>query len=328
MIPRREFITLLGGATGAWPVVARAERAPHRWRIGMLETISREQNERNVTAFTTGMREFGQQEGDHFDIYYRFVQGRYETFPALASELIGQGPDVIVVRTTPAALALKRATTTLPIVMSAVADPVGVGIVASLSRPGGNITGLSSFHSELEAKRVEILKELLPSINHVATIKNFGNPTTSQQWEDIRSAANLLKIEATALDVRAVADLQGAFEEAVKRKIDALIVSTGATTQASQRMIVELAARHKLPAIYTEREFVDDGGLMSYGVSYARLYFQAARFVDRILKGSRPADLPIEQPTKMELVINLKTAKALGLTIPEAFLLRADEVIE
>ena len=324
---RREFITLIGGAA-AWPLAARAQQTGKVWRIGILEPISAALNAANFDALRRGLRELGYTEGRNLIIEYRSADGRAERFPALAAELVRLKVDLIVTRGTPAVLAAKNASGALPVVMAASGEPLGVGVVAGLAHPGGNVTGLSAFSIATEQKRVELLREIVPGITRLAALYNMSNPVSPPRWEEIKTVARSLGIEPELLDVRTPEDLGPGFEAVTRRRVDALIVGNDGLIQANRRSIVDLAARHKLPAIYAYREIVDGGGLTSYGVSYSHLYFRAASFVDKIFKGAKPTDLPVEQPTKFELVINLKTAKALGLSIPEAFLLRADEVIE
>jgi putative tryptophan/tyrosine transport system substrate-binding protein len=245
----------------------------------------------------------------------------------LATELVRLNVDLIVTRGTPAALAAKSATGTIPVVMAASGDPVGSGIVSSLARPGGNVTGLSSGITESFPKRVELLAELLPRLKRLAAILNMGNPVVPPQWSIIQASARSLGVEAQLLDVRRPEDLQGAFDAAAKRRAEAVVVGLDSVTQANLRPIAELAAKQRLPSIYPAKDYAKAGGLMAYGSSDFAMYHRAAVFVDKIFKGAKPADLPIEQPMKWEFVINLKTAKALGLTIPTSLLARADEVI-
>ena len=325
---RRAFITLLGGAAAAWPLAARAQQPGKVWRIGMLDTSSQEFNEANLAAFRQGLRELGYFEGQNLTIEYRTNAGLSERLPDLVSELLRLKVDVIVLRGTQEAMAVKNATSTVPVVMSAVSDPVGLGIVASLARPGGNFTGLISFAGELTAKNVELLMMMVPTVKLLAYVQDPSNPSTAEQWEDIQRAARKLAIGAKSFDVRNTTDVSRAFATASKDRVDAIYVTVNNVTRANQRQIVGLAAQYKLPAIYQAREFVENGGLFSYAVSYPQLYFRAASYVDKIFKGVKPADLPVEQPTKFELVINMKTAKALGLDLPPMSLARADEVIE
>jgi putative ABC transport system substrate-binding protein len=323
---RRTFIAGLG-STAAWPLGARAQQSKV-WRIGMLDTVQREFNAANLNAFLKGLRELGYVEGQNLAIEYRTASERRELLPELVSELLRLRVDLFAVRGTPEAIAIKNATATLPVVMTAVADPVGAGIVASLAHPGGNFTGMISFTVELAAKRIEMMRELIPTAKLFATIAVPGNPNDTKYWGLIREAAQTLGIEALRFGVRNAEDIIRAFDEARRQRADAVYVDVNSITRANRRLIVELATRIKLPAIYAAREFVDDGGLMTYGVSYPQLYFRAASLVDKIFKGTKPSDIPVEQPTALDLVINLKTAKALGLTIPETLLATADEVIQ
>jgi len=324
---RREFITLLGG-TAAWPLAARAQQAGKVHRIGVLETISTTLNVANFYALREGLRQLGYAEGQNLVIEYRSADGRDDRFPGLARELLALKVDVIVTRGTPAAKAVKNATSTVPVVMTASGDPVGVGLVTSLARPGGNITGLSAIVGELSPKRLELIREIVPGLARIAVLANTSNDAVRRDWARIETAARSLGVQAQLLDLRESDALGPTFDDASARRADALVVVIDAITQANQQRIVDLAMKHRLPAIYSSREFVDAGGLISYGVSYPDLYRRAATYVDKILKGTKPADLPVVQPTKFELVINLKTAKALGIEVPPTLLARADEVIE
>jgi putative tryptophan/tyrosine transport system substrate-binding protein len=327
-LKRREFITLLGGAAVARPLAARAQQGSKSWRIGMLDTASRKLNEANVAAFNKGLRQLGHVEGQNLIIEYRSAEGRNERLPGLVSELLHLKIDIIVLRGTSEALAVKNATTAIPVVMSAVGDPVGSGVVSSLARPGGNITGLSSFVPELETKRLELLREIVPGMKRMGGLRDFRNTGYAISWKQVQTAAQSLAIEVHDFDVRNAEDIRRAFELATRERVAAIIVGIDGVTRGNDRLIAELAASNKLPTIYPAREFADDGGLMAFGVSYPHLYFRAATFVDKIFKGAKPADLPVEQPTELELVINLRTAKALGLDLPATVLARANEVIE
>jgi putative ABC transport system substrate-binding protein len=294
----------------------------------VLETRSAALNAVNIDAFRQGMRELGYVDGQNLEIVYRSSDGHDDRFPRLASDLVGLKVDLILTRGTPASLAAKRASPTIPVVMAAVGDPVGTGLVASLRHPGGTVTGLSFFNVEIYAKRVELLKELLPRATRVAGLFNMGNPVIPIQWKEVERSARSLGIQPQLLDVRRLEDLSPALDAAAREHADALIVALDGLTQANLGLIAGLSAKHRLPSIYGSREYADYGGLISYGPSDPHLYRRASTFVDKILKGAKPAELPIEQPTKFELCINLKTAKALGLTIPPSLLLRADEVIQ
>ena len=324
---RRVFVSAMaGGVLAATSISARAQQAGKVYRIGMLERTSPTTNAANVEAFRLGLRELGYVEGKNVVIDYRSAEGHDERFAGLATELVRLNVDLILTRGTPAALAAKNATRTIPVVITGLADPVGQGIVASLARPGGNITGVSAIVTELYAKRVEILRELLPRASRIAALLNMSNPSIPPAWKEVETAARSLGIQPQLLDVRKAEDLGPAFDGAVRQRADALVVGLDTLTQASQRVIVDLAARHRLPAVYASMEFA--GGLVVYGVNYPDHYRRAASFADKIFKGTPPGDLPVERPTKFELSINLKTAKALGLTIPPSLVQRADQVIE
>ena len=312
----------------AAPLAAEAQPAGKVYRIGVLEPTSMALNAANLDAFRQGLRELGYVEGQNLVIEYRSADGRSERFPDLAAEMVRLKVDVILTRGTPAVMAAKNATRTIPVVMAASGDPVLSGVVSSLARPGGNVTGLSAVVVEVSGKRLELIREVAPGVSRVAALFNMSNPNDALQWKEIETAAPSLRVQLQLLDVRKPSDFAGAFDAAVKGRAGALVVGLDALTWANHRPIVDLAAKHRLPAIYGGREFVNAGGLIAYGVSYPHLYHRAANFVDKILKGAKPADLPVEQPSKFELVINLKTAKTLGLTIPPSLLGRADEVIQ
>jgi putative ABC transport system substrate-binding protein len=325
---RREFIGTLAGGLLAAPLAAEAQQAGKVHRIGMLETTSMALNAADIEAFRQGLRELGYVEGRNYIIEYRSADGRSERFPDLATELVRLKVDVIVTRGTPAVFAAKNATGVIPVVMAASSDPVLSGVVASLARPGGNVTGLSSIVHEVSGKRLELLREIVPGVSRIAVLFVMSNPAEALQWKETEIAASSLRVQLQLLDVRKAGDFGRAFDAAITQRAGALVVGLDTLTQVNHRPIVDLAAKHRLPAIYGAREFVDAGGLIAYGVSYPDLYRRAATYVDKILKGAKPADLPVEQPTKFELVVNLKTAKALGLTIPPSLLQRADEVIQ
>jgi putative ABC transport system substrate-binding protein len=325
---RRTFLGSVSCGVLAVPLGASAQQQGKVWRIGMLETVSRELNAANLDAFQSGLRELGYVEGRNLIIEYRSADGRSERFPGLVAELIGLKVDLIVTRGTPASLAAKRATRTIPVVMANAGEPVETGLVSSLARPGGNITGLSSLSVRIEAKRLGLLRELVPGIARIAALYNMSSPANPPQWKEIETAARSLGVQPQLLDVRKPDDFGPAFDSATRQRADGLIVGQEGLFQANRKLIVQLAAEHRLPAIYRSMEFIEVGGLMAYGPSYPDLYRHAATYIDKIFKGAEPGDLPVEQPTKFELIINLKTAKALGLTIPPALLLRADAVIQ
>jgi putative tryptophan/tyrosine transport system substrate-binding protein len=328
-VRRREFIALLAsaGASGLAPGTVRAE-AGSVYRVGILETMPPERNRANLDALRQGLRELGYFEGQNLRLDYRSADGRADRFPQLAAELVGLPVDVIVTRGTPATEAAKAASATIPIVMAAVGEPLGVGVVKSFARPGGNVTGFTSFVNELAGKRIELLKQAFPSIARVAFLQNIGNPVSPPQWAATQAAARTLGLTVELLDVRSARDIASAFATMAAHKVHALSVGIDGLTQANAATIVRLAGAQKLPTAYPAREFVDAGGLMSYGPSYPDLYRRTADVIDKIFKGARPGDLPVEPAAKLELVVNLKTAKALGLDIPPTLLARADEVIE
>jgi putative ABC transport system substrate-binding protein len=325
---RRTFITLLGGAA-TWPLAARAQQQAGKvWRVGMLETVSATLNAANFNAFTRVMRDLGYVERENLVIEYRSADGSAERFPDLANELVRLSVDLIVTRGTPAALAAKKATTTIPIVMAASGEPLGSGLVASLAQPGGNLTGLSALTSDTYSKRVELLKEIVPRAVRIVALLSMSNPVHVSEWSEIEKATLRLGLVSQLSDIRKRQQIEPAFDTASRQRADALLVANGTLTQSNRRLIVELAAKHRLPAMYAAREFIDAGGLIAYTVSYPDLYRRAATYVDKIFKGAKPANLPVEQPTKFDLIINLKTAKALGLTVPLIMQMTADEVIE
>ena len=309
----------------AWHPTAYSQQVGKVYRIGILESIPAAQNAANLDALRKGLREQGYVEGRNLVIDYRSADGSAERFPDLASELVHRKVDLIVTRGTPAATAAKNATAAIPVVMATMGDPRA--IVASFAHPGGNITGMTTFSTELTAKRIELLKELIPNLARVALLHNMGNPAARAEWEETKTAARSLGLEAELLDVRSPSDIANAVQMAVRRHVDAVLVGADGLTQIQQQAIIDLMARHKLPAAYPARESVESGGLIAYAVNYPDLYFRFATFIDKIFKGAKPGDLPVEQPTKFELAINQKTAKALGLTVPQPLLLRADEVI-
>jgi putative ABC transport system substrate-binding protein len=325
-IGRREFITLLGGAAAAWPHAARAQSSSKVWRIGVLETTSMALNAPNFDAFRQSLRDLGYVERKNLIIEYRSAEGRGERFAELTADLLRLNVDVIVTRGTPAVLAAKKATTTTPIVMAAVGDPLMV--VSSLARPGGNITGLSGYTTDLEAKRAQLIKDLVPGAVQVAGLYNMGNPVAPPQWNQLQMAARKLGIELQLLDIRKNEDIAPAFDAATAQRVEAVVVGIDALTQENRTLIARLAADQRLPAIYVSREYIDAGGLIAYGPIYPDLYRRAAIYVDKILRGVSPSNLAVEQPTKFELIINLKAARAIGIKVPMTLLVRADEVIE
>ena len=323
---RRAFIATLAGGLIAAPLATEAQQAGKVPRVGFLLPGVQATSPRFVDAFRQGLG--GYVEGRTIVIHYRWAEGHAERLPELASELVRLNVDVMVTAGQQATLAAKQATAAIPIVMVGVADPVGTGIVGSLARPGANVTGLSAQAEEYAAKWLELLKAVIPRLARVAVLADPTNPSYSVYWRELRPAARILNVQLHTLDAHQPDDLPEAFAEAARHRVDALVVPQQPFTIRTQSRIVELAAKSRLPAIYNLTETVRIGGLMAYGASLADMYRRAAIYVDKILKGSKPADLPVERPTKFELVINLKTAKALGLTVPQSLLLRADEVIQ
>jgi putative tryptophan/tyrosine transport system substrate-binding protein len=322
---RREFITLFGVATAAWPLGAGAQQAEKVYKLGFLSAGSPNPS---VLADLYALPELGYVEGKNLIVERRFAEDRLDRLPRLAAELVSLKVDVIWTVGTLAPLAAKRATSTIPIVMIAAGDPVGSGLVASLAHPGGNVTGTSLMARDLGAKRLELLKELLPGISRVAILWNAANPYSALVFKETVGAAETLGVELQSLEIREPPDLDGALEAAVGQHADALITVEDPLTDGLRKKIAEFAVDHRLPTISGLRLYADSGFLMTYGADIVDIVRRSAVYVDKILKGAKPSDLPVEQPTKFELVINLKTAKSLGLTIPSLLLTRADEVIE
>jgi putative ABC transport system substrate-binding protein len=322
---RRELITLLGGAA-TWPLTARAQQPAKLPTIGFLGASTPSNWSQWTAAFVQRLRELGWTEGRTIAIEYRWAEGRSERYAEIAAEFVRLKVDVIVTVGS-AVAAAKQETSTIPIVFAIAVDPVGSGIVASLARPGGNVTGLSVQSTDLAGKRLEILREVLPSLRRLAVIADVGYPGSVLEIAEVQAAARNVGLDVDVLEIRRAEDIVPAFE-ALKSQAQALYVCPDALVNANHARINTLALGARLPTIHPFRDFLGAGGLMSYGANNTNLFRRAGDFVDKILKGAKPADLPVEQPTKFELVINLTTAKALGLVIPEAFLLRADEVIE
>jgi putative ABC transport system substrate-binding protein len=323
---RRTFIAALGGAA-AWPLVAPGQQASIPL-VGILLSGSAVANAHYLDAFGSGMLQLGYVEGRNIRYEYRFADGHLDRLPDLAIDLVRLKPDVIVSAPLPSHIALRHATNTIPVVMATGADPVGFGLVTSLSHPGGNVTGLANFAEVLAAKQIDLLRELIPHLSRLGALVNVTNPLHVPQLRETKAAAVASRIDLMPLEIRSADELGPAFEALVKKRVEALAVPPDTVFNNFRGRIAEFAAAMRMPTIYGFRDAVEDGGLMSYGPDNRGNYRRAATYVDKILKGANPGDLPIEQPTKFELVINLKAAKALDLTIPPTLLARADEVIE
>jgi putative ABC transport system substrate-binding protein len=330
MIRRREFITLLGGAAAAWPVAARAQQPSRMKRIGVLSAFAEADPEvqASLTAFRQALQKLGWTDGNNVRIDTRWGDANRARIRAQAKELVGLNPDVFLVSTGLALQPLLQETRSIPIVFTQIADPVGAGFVASLARPGGNLTGFTVAEFSTFAKLLEVLKDAAPNVTRVAVILNPDQIPQTGMLRAIEANAPAFKVQVTAARARNATELERAIDQFAREPNGGLIVLPNPVTLGNHRLIVELAAQHRLPAAYSYRYLAAEGGLISYGVDLRDQYRQAASYVDRILRGEKPADLPVQQPTKFELVANLKTAKAIGLTIPETFLVRADEVIE
>jgi putative tryptophan/tyrosine transport system substrate-binding protein len=326
-VRRRHFITLIGGAAAVWPLAARGQQAAMPV-IGFLHGASFEGYKPMVMSFRQGLKEAGYVDGYNVAIEFRWAEGHYDQLPAMAADLVRRQVAVIVTGGTPAAFAAKEATSTIPTVISVGIDPVQLGLVGSLNRPGGNVTGTAVLTVELGAKKLEILHELLPRASAIALLVNPTNPNVESETRVVQDAARLLGLHLHVLHASTESQIDAAFGALVELRASALIVGVEPFLNDSRAQIVALAARYAVPAVYGVRDFVTAGGLMSYGTDLVDIYRQSGIYAGKILKGARPADLPVQQLTKVALVINLKTAKTLGLTIPTTLLGRADEVIE
>ena len=330
---RREFIKLVGGAAAAWPLSVNAQPSAKIPRIGLMVTGSLESLEARVQldAFRQGLRQLGYTEGRNIAIEYRGADGRIERFPNLAAELVRLEVDLIFAANTRAALAARQATSTIPIVSAVMGDPVEDGLVASLAQPGGNVTGLTFLAPELTAKRMQLLKDALPNVSRVAALWHpgaYGERTMDDMLKATESAAQTLGVQLQLIEVRAAGELERAFSTMMKERAEALFLFPTPMLFLARRRIIELAATNRLPSVSQAREFVELGGLIAYGANINDLFRRSTVYVDKILKGAKPADLPVEQPTRFELVINLKTAKTLGIDLPLGLMIRADEMIE
>lgn len=321
---RREFTGLVAFAAVNWPTLALAQQSAKVWRIGFLA----HRYEKFYDPLFRGLDELGYKEGQNLIVERRYAEGHAERFQGFADELVRLKVDLIVVVTTPAGLAAKKATSTIPIVHPAAIDPVGTGLVASLAHPGGNLTGLSVLNAEMSAKRLEVIREVVPGLANAALLWNSGNPANSLAWKESEEAARRLGINLRSQEVREPRDFEQAFAAMTENPPQALLVVQDALTLEHRKEIIAFTLKNRLPSMFVGKEWVVEGGLMSYGDRLPERYRRAATLVDRILKGEKPADLPVEQPTTFELVVNLKAAQAINLTIPPVLLTRADEVIE
>lgn len=324
---RRELISFLGGAA-AWPAVVRAQVSTKRPLIVWLSGGRQSGSQVFVDAFLKGMQEFGYVERINFDIVYRYADGYVERLPPLAEELVRLHPNVILAPASGPAVAAKNATSLIPIVTPALADAVHLGLIASESRPGSNVTGIAPYVAGLPAKQMELAREVVPGAVKIGVLTNLDDPKAPPQWQELESAGQELGVNVVASDVRTPDDLEAAFRVLARQGINVMIVLQTSMLLTERRRIAALAASARIPAIYGYREHVDDGGLASYGVDLRECFHRGAYFVDKILKGASPSDLPVEFPTKLEMVVNLRVAKALGLTIAPQLIARADDVIE
>lgn len=324
---RRKFISLAVGAAAGLPLAARTQEAEKRI-VGFLGAITAAADGPRLAAFVQRLRELGWIEGRNVLIEARWAEGRSERFAEIAAEFVRLKVDVILTHTTPPLLAAKKATSSIPIVFAAAGDPVGTGAIVSLARPGGNATGLSSQHTDTVGKRLEILREIAPNLRRLAVLVNMGSAYAELERGEIQAAARALGLEFAALEVTRGEDIAPAFEAMRRDRIDALYVVPDPITNVNRTRIITLALSGRLPTMHGFREFIEAGGLVSYGPNWTDMFRRAADYVDKILRGAKPTDLPVEQPNKFDLVVNLTTAKALGITVPPSLLARADEVIE
>jgi|SRR5215831_18242114 len=325
---RRAFIVMVGGRILAAPLTGEAQQAAKVPRLGILWPYSSSITAPFAEAFRQGLRNAGYVDGGNILVEERWAEGSFDRLSSLAADLVGRRVDVILAASTPAAQAARQATKTIPIVMTLVSDPVEDRIVASLARPGGNVTGLSLMHPELSGKRLALLKEVNPKVSRAAVFWSSSTPAYRVVLSETETAARALGMQLQIVEVRGPSGVDAAFAVITRERVGALVVLPDAMFRNQHRRIIDLAAKNRLPAMYWSRELVEAGGLMAYGANFSDVFRRAATFVDKILKGAKPGDLPIEQPAKLELVINLKTAAALGFTMPQSLLVRADEVIQ
>jgi putative ABC transport system substrate-binding protein len=322
---RRDFITLVGGAAAAWPLAARAQHAGKTWRIAFIAHVPSIIYEEPLFD---DLRELGYVEGQNIIIERRYAEGRPERFQEFAAEMVRLKADLIITTTTPAALAARNATTTIPIVIPTAIDPVGTGLIASLAHPGGNITGGAILVGELAAKRLQLLKEVVPNLSRTGVLWNSANPANALALRETEGAARAIGVTLQSHEVKGPKDFEVAFARMAEERLDALFVLDDALTIQYGKQIADFAMQKRLPSVFSAKDGVEAGGLMTYGPRYSEMMRSAASLVDKILRGAEPASLPMEQPTAFDLVINLKTANAIGLTVPPPLLARADEVIE
>ena len=325
MISRRAFVAAVASGLLVPSIVAAQGKVA---RIGFLGNSTAALEANLVGPFREGLREHGYVEGQNITVEYRWAEGRYERLPALVQELLAAKVELIVTAGTPAAQAVQRASKTIPLVMVAVGDPIGSGLVASLARPGGNATGLVSIAPDLEGKRIQLLREIVPGLTSIAVLTNPANPFHTVSAEHVRTAASAVQIKASFFPVRAANELEPAFDAMMRQRPGAMVMLADRLFLHHRARIAEFSLKHRLPSVYAYQELVESGGLMSFGPSYPGMHRRAAYFVDRILKGTSPAELPMEQPAKFELVINLRTARVMGLNIPQTVLLQADQILE
>jgi putative tryptophan/tyrosine transport system substrate-binding protein len=321
---RRQFVALAGGALVAWPLHLHAQQSAKIWRVGFVA----HRYEKFYDPLFSGLRELGYVEGQNLIVERRYAEGHAERFKDIAQELVKLNVDAIIVVTTPAAMAARNETKIIPIIHPAAIDPVGTGLIASLAHPGGNVTGLAVLNAETSAKRVELLQEVLPGISRGAVLWNSANPANSLAFRETESAGLKLGVKLVSQEVRSPTDFESAFAAMAEQHPDVLLVVQDALTLEYRKEIIDFTLRNKLPSMFVGKEWVEEGGLMSYGDRLPERYRRAADLVDKVLRGTKPADIPVEQPTTFELAVNLKTAKAIGLTLSPSFLARADLVIE